>query len=65
MKTRVMSELENLVAEQTASAEAATLPSAGASKDDPEVCAKRQRKSLSSYFKKKTHNTMPNSPTVN
>lgn len=54
IKTRVMSELENLVAEQTASAEAATLPSAGASKDDPEVCAKRQRKSLSSYFKKTT-----------
>ncbi|KAL3972557.1 cathepsin X [Sarotherodon galilaeus] len=54
MKTRVMSELENLVVEQTASAEAALLPSAGASKDDPEVCAKRQRKSLSSYFKKTT-----------
>ncbi len=63
MKNRAMSELENLVAEQTASAEAAPLPSAAAATDEPEVCAKRQKKSLSSYFKK--NNTMPNSPSAN
>lgn len=54
IKTRAMSELENLVAEQTVSAEAAPLPSAAT--DEPEVCAKRQKKSLSSYLK--NNNTM-------
>ncbi len=54
MKNRAMSELENLVAEQAASAEAAPLPSPAAATDEPEVCAKRQKKSLSSYFKKTT-----------
>ncbi len=36
MKNRAMSELENLMAEQTASAEAAPLPSAAAATDEPE-----------------------------
>ncbi len=59
MKNRAMSELENLVAEQTASEEAAPLPSAAAATDEPEVCAKRQNKSLRSYFKKQHNAKQP------
>ena len=47
MKAKAAAELESLVAE-----EAASLPSAAAAKDEPEVPAKKQKKSLSSYFKK-------------
>eukprot|EP00064_Thunnus_orientalis_P000670 superscaffoldBa00000037_g671 len=51
MKARATAELESLVAKQAASTEAAPLPSASAATDEPEVPAKRQKKSLSSYFK--------------
>ena len=47
MKAKAAAELESLVAE-----EAASLPSAAAARDEPEVPAKKQKKSLSSYFKK-------------
>lgn len=53
MKARATAELESLVAEQTASAEVAPLPSAEVARDEPDVPAKRQKKTLSSYFKKK------------
>ncbi|CAL8253658.1 unnamed protein product [Boreogadus saida] len=41
--------------------EAASLPSAAAARDEPEVPAKKQKKSLSSYFKKAAK---PNGPSV-
>ena len=56
MKAKAAAELESLVAE-----EAASLPSAAAARDEPEVPAKKQKKSLSSYFKKAAK---PNGPSV-
>ena len=58
MKAKAAAELESLVAE-----EAASLPSAAAARDEPEVPAKKQKKSLSSYFKKaaKQRQTAPQS----
>ena len=58
MKAKAAAELESLVAE-----EAASLPSAAAARDESEVPAKRQKKSLSSYYKKSSK-AKANGPSV-